>query len=107
MAAKKPKQTPKQDEGVPITPGEAARHLAAQISAASAQAGGSEDEPAEKLVIRVPLNIVRAVEKLGADANRSRNWMFVQLAIAGLDGVLAALPEDKRDAVLVASMGVE
>jgi hypothetical protein len=84
-----------------LSPGAAAQALAAQIEAAS---GGSEDEPVERLVIRIPLNLLRGVEKLAAQAIRSRNHMAVQLLLAGFDGVLAALPAEKRDEILLATM---
>lgn len=99
------KRTEPKDEPQPLDPGAAASHLAATIQQASQ--GGSEDEPVERLVIRLPLNVIRACEALALKANRSRNWMAMQLLLAGLDGVLAALPADERDQVLLHSMIVD
>lgn len=97
----KPKEPPKEAPDY-LAPGEAAKALAAQIEAATTPS--SEDEPAERLVLRVPLKLMRGIEKLALQAGRSRNYMAVQLILAGFDGVLAALPEDKRDDVLLACL---
>jgi hypothetical protein len=94
------------DEETRIEPGKAAAHLAATIASAS-EAPGPDEGLDVRLVLRLPLGTLRAVEKLATLANRSRNHMGVQLLLAGLDGVLAALPEDKRDQVLLAAMTVE
>jgi hypothetical protein len=104
MTTKKPKQTT--EEPTPIPSGTAARYLAQQVVAAH-DAGSAEDGETVRLVLRAPVALVRGIEALAAQASRSRNYMAVQLLIAGLDGVLAELPEEKRDAVLLASMTVE
>lgn len=108
MTKRKAAPKPPPTETAYLTPGAAAQHLAAQIEAASAQqAASAEDEPTEKVVFRIPANLMRGIEKLAADANRSRNYMAVQLMLAGFDGVLAALPADRRDLVLLATMTEE
>jgi len=93
------------DERTPVAPGTAGQVLAEQIL--SAASTGVPDEPeSERLVLRVPSTVLRAIEALASKSSRSRNYLAVQLLIAGLDSVLANFPDGDRDAVLLASITV-